>query len=121
MVFQKFKNDFRSFQKIGLLFVSTLVASEAMPVECEYRVTNDWGSGFTAEITVANDGSSAINGWEVQWQQNAGSSVISSWNANVSGSNPYTASNVDWNAVVSPGQSRSFGLQGNGGDSGATK
>lgn len=120
MVFQKFKNDFRSCQKIGLLFVSTLVASEAMSVECNYRVTNDWGSGFTAEVTVNNDSSSAINGWEVQWQQNTGSSVVSSWNANVSGSNPYTASNVAWNAVVSPGQSRSFGLQGNGGDSGAT-
>ena len=102
------------------LSTALLLSSNVFAIQCRYAVSNDWGSGFTADITVTNDGSSAINGWQVQWRQNGGSTVSSSWNANVSGSNPYTARNVDWNRTIAPGASQSFGVQGNGNDSTAT-
>ncbi|MDF3013562.1 MAG: carbohydrate esterase family 12 domain protein, partial [Cellvibrio sp.] len=104
---------------VGLLTAS-LLSTNALALQCSYAVSNDWGSGFTANITVTNDGTSAITGWQVQWRQNGGSTVTSSWNANVSGSNPYTARNVAWNGSVAPGTSQSFGVQGNGNDSTAT-
>lgn len=97
-----------------------LLASNAFALQCTYAVSNDWGSGFTANITVTNDSASTINGWQVQWQHNGGSTVTSSWNASVSGSNPYTARNVDWNRTIAPGASQSFGVQGNGDSSTAT-
>ncbi|HSC66261.1 MAG TPA: cellulose binding domain-containing protein, partial [Cellvibrio sp.] len=39
------------------------------------------------------------------------------WNANFSGTNPYSASNLNWNGSIAVGQSISFGIQGqkNGG------
>ncbi|HEX7762367.1 MAG TPA: cellulose binding domain-containing protein, partial [Cellvibrio sp.] len=119
MGFHKLKNIARPTRFVGaaaLLFA----AINAAAIECRYAVSNDWGSGFTADITVTNNTSTTINGWQVQWRQNGGSTVSSSWNAAVSGSNPYTARHVDWNRTIAPGASQTFGLQGNGEDSTAT-
>src|SRR5690606_17288249 len=84
---------------------------------CSYSVDNEWGSGFVASITVTNDTGAPINDWSVNWQY-AANSMASGWNANFSGSNPYTATSMAWNGSIAPGQSVSFGLQGekNGGD-----
>jgi cellulase/cellobiase CelA1 len=81
-------------------------------------ITNEWSDGFTGAIRISNDGSSAINGWSVSWNYTDGSRVTSSWNANVSGSNPYTATNISWNGAIQPGQTVEFGFQGTKGGSG---
>src|SRR5690606_3994411 len=39
--------------------------------------------------------------------------VTSSWNTNLSGSNPYTATNLGWNGTIQPGASAEFGFQVN--------
>ncbi len=81
---------------------------------CTYNVANSWNSGFVGEITISNTGTSAIDGWEVNWSYADGSSITNSWNVvfGGSGSGPYTASNVSWNQVIQPGQSVTFGFQG---------
>src|SRR5690554_5303067 len=83
---------------------------------CTYSIDNEWGSGFVASITITNDTSSPISNWSVNWQYNT-NRMSSGWNANFSGSNPYTATNMGWNGNIAPGQSVSFGVQGetNGG------
>ena len=80
---------------------------------CTYTVTNNWGSGFTGEIKVTNNTASTVNGWSVSWQE-SGASVTNSWNATLSGSNPYTAASLSWNSTLAPGASGSFGFQANG-------
>ncbi|ACE83841.1 cellulase family glycosylhydrolase [Cellvibrio japonicus] len=84
----------------------------AQTASCKYVVTNSWGSGATAAIEITNTGTSAINGWSVSWQY-TNNRVTNSWNATVSGSNPYSATNLGWNAGIQPGQTVSFGLQVN--------
>ena len=79
---------------------------------CSYVVTNDWGSGYTASIRIKNNGTSAINGWSVSWNYNDASRITNSWNANLSGSNPYTATGLSWNSIIQPGQAAEFGFQG---------
>ena len=32
-----------------------------------YSVTTDWGSGFTASLTITDNGSAGITGWTVTW------------------------------------------------------
>ena len=32
-----------------------------------YQVTNSWQGGFQAQVTVANPGTTAINGWRAGW------------------------------------------------------
>lgn len=80
--------------------------------QCSYVVTNEWNNGFTAAIRIKNNGTSTINGWNVNWRYNDGSKITSSWNAILNGTNPYSATNLSWNAAISPGQTVEFGVQG---------
>ncbi|WP_426102229.1 cellulose binding domain-containing protein [Massilia sp. TSP1-1-2] len=83
-----------------------------LPAQCSYIVTGQWGGGFTAAVRITNRGSAAIDGWHVNWSYADGSQVSGSWNAIVSGANPYRAGNQSYNRVIYPGQSVEFGLQG---------
>ncbi len=79
---------------------------------CSYVVTNDWGSGYTASIRIKNNGTSTINGWNVSWNYSDATRVTNSWNANFTGSNPYSANGLSWNSSIQPGQTVEFGFQG---------
>lgn len=102
----------------GLVGASAALAvlSHSAFAACTYSIDSEWPSGFVASITIKNDTSAPINGWSVNWQYSA-NRISGTWNANFSGSNPYTATNVGWNGSIAPGQSASFGFQGekNGG------
>lgn len=102
----------------SLLAAATLAFTLATPAQaaCQYVVTNQWNNGFTASVRVTNDTSSAVNGWSVNWQYSGDNRIVNSWNANFSGSNPYTASNLSWNGNLQPGQSAEFGFQGTKGN-----
>ncbi|MEN0038507.1 MAG: endo-1,4-beta-xylanase [Cellvibrio sp.] len=113
------KNPNRGLTKILLRSCCALGVSTGLAVfslnafaACTYTVDNEWGSGFVASITIKNDTSAAVNNWSVNWQY-ANNRITNSWNANFSGSNPYTATNVGWNGNIAAGQSISFGFQGN--------
>ena len=86
---------------------------------CEYQVTNQWNNGFTAAIKIKNLGTSTINNWSVNWQYASDNRITNSWNATLSGSNPYTATSLSWNANIQPNQTIEFGLQGNKGSASA--
>lgn len=97
---------------------SSASSSGAGPTgNCEYLVSNEWGNGFTGAIRITNNGTSTINGWSVDWSYSDGSTITNAWNADITGSNPYTASDIGWNGSIQPGQSVEFGFQGttNGG------
>jgi hypothetical protein len=75
--------------------------------------TNVWNSGFTANVTVTNTGSSAINGWALGFTLPNGQAITSSWNAALTGSSgAVTARNVSYNGGIAPGGNQSFGFQG---------
>jgi hypothetical protein len=80
------------------------------------RVTygaDSWGTGFTANVTVANTGSSALNGWTLGFTLPNGQSVTNAWNATISGTNgALTARNAAHNGSIPAGGSTSFGFQG---------
>ncbi len=97
----------------GILLLVILSASvTTAAADCTYTLDNEWGTGFVASITITNKQSSIIDNWQVGWRYSDGSSVVSSWNAKLSGSNPYQAKGVNWNSKIQPGNSVSFGLQG---------
>ncbi len=98
----------------GLVGVSAALAvsSHAAFAACTYTIESEWNTGFVANITIKNDTGAPINNWSVNWGY-SNNRISGSWNANFSGSNPYTASNVSWNGNIPVGQSVSFGFQGN--------
>jgi rhamnogalacturonan endolyase len=79
---------------------------------CSYVISNNWGAGFTGAIRITNNGSSAINGWTVNWTYSGSTRLSGTWNATVSGSNPYSATGLSWNSTIQPGQTVEFGFQG---------
>ena len=82
-------------------------------LSCSYVVSNSWGTGFTGVIRVSNTSTSAKVGWTASWQFAGSNRLTSFWNATVTGSNPYSATNLGWNGTVGAGQSVEFGFQGN--------
>jgi cellulase/cellobiase CelA1 len=85
--------------------------------KCQYVVSNEWNTGFSAAVRITNNGSNPINGWTVKWSYSDGTVLTNSWNATVTGSAPYTATNLSWNATIPAGQSVEIGIQGNKGSS----
>jgi hypothetical protein len=98
-------------RRCALLLASlSLCLSAASWADCNYTIINNWGSGFTGEIKVTNNTNQTVNGWSVSWKDSA--TITNAWNANLSGSNPYTATALSWNGTLAPNASASFGFQG---------
>jgi acetylxylan esterase len=81
------------------------------PCRVGYSV-NAWNTGLTATITIANTGSSAINGWSLAFTLPTGQSITSGWGATYSpASGQVTAKNVSYDGTLAPGASTSVGFQ----------
>jgi polyisoprenoid-binding protein YceI len=108
----------RYFYPLGLCFMATTSASNAYSA-CSYSVNSQWNGGFNATIKITNNGSSAINTWSVNWQYAGQDRVANAYNTNLTGSNPYTATNFGWNGTIQPNQTVEFGLNGSKGSAAA--
>jgi endoglucanase len=75
-------------------------------------VPNDWGSGFTANLTVTNRGP-AVNGWSVTWAFTGNQRITGFWQTQItqSGQN-VTAVNLDYNRSIATNAAVTFGFQG---------
>jgi len=93
---------------------ANLVIVPSAPGGCHVTYSpNNWTGGFTANVTIANNGSSAINGWTLTFTFPGDQKITSWWNAAVTQNGAsVTAKNVSYNATISPGSSQTFGFQG---------
>lgn len=104
------KNSLRLTAALGILLAAGY--SGAASAACSYNIDNEWNTGATGTIRITNSTGTATNGWAVSWQYTT-NRLSGSWNARVAGTNPYTATNYDWNGALPPGQSVTFGFQVN--------
>ncbi|NGO47124.1 glycoside hydrolase family 6 protein [Streptomyces ureilyticus] len=82
----------------------------AVPCTVDYKVQNQWDSGFTAAVTVTNH-TAAKSSWAVKWSYAGNQKITNGWNANLSQSgNAVTAANESYNGTLSTGSSLSFGF-----------
>lgn len=78
---------------------------------CKFKVLNEWASGANVEVSITNTTSIAVNNWSVNWVFTDGSTrVRNTWNARLTGDNPYVAQSSSWNSKVLPGRSVKFGM-----------
>ncbi|MEU8082298.1 cellulose binding domain-containing protein [Micromonospora sp. NPDC049101] len=79
------------------------------------RVTytvNAWGNGLTAAVSVANTGSTPVNGWALAFTLPGGQTITGGWNADYSpSSGAVTARNVSYNSTIAPSTSVDIGFQ----------
>ncbi|MFD4033803.1 cellulose binding domain-containing protein [Streptomyces sp. NPDC058637] len=75
--------------------------------------TNVWTGGFTADVTVANTGSTPVDSWKLSFTLPSGQRVTNAWSATVSGpSGAVTATGLAHSARIAAGASQTFGFQG---------
>lgn len=75
----------------------------------DYRVDNDWGSGFQATVTVTAH--APVDGWRVEWEFTDGQTVTQAWNARVTSSGgAVTALNPEWGGALEQGATAEFGF-----------
>lgn len=93
----------------------SIVQPVSPPTFCHVAYSpNQWGGGFTANVTINNTMSStAINNWTLTFIFPGDQKITNAWNATVSqtGEN-VSATNESYNATIPPGGSQSFGFQG---------
>ncbi|MEU6289226.1 glycoside hydrolase family 6 protein [Streptomyces sp. NPDC015140] len=90
---------------------SASAGAAAAACTVDYKVQNDWGSGFTAAVTVTNNGAATSN-WSLGWTYAGSQKVTGGWNAKVSQSGAaVTAANESYNGTLATGGSASFGFQ----------
>ena len=69
-----------------------------------YNVQTDWGSGFTAQLTVTNTGTSAITGWTVTYSYAGNQTLQSGWSGNWTQSGKaVTVTNASYNGSLAAG------------------
>ena len=96
---------------VGLLFAQG--ANAAGTAVCKYELNNVWWGGGTANVSITNQGTETLHGWQVSWTYSDGSYVAgSAWNGVVTGSAPtFTGSDGGgWNKDIAPGGTASFGF-----------
>ncbi|MET9759221.1 glycoside hydrolase family 6 protein [Streptomyces sp. NPDC006372] len=88
------------------------VGTAAVPCTVDYKIQNQWSTGFTAAVTITNN-SAAKSSWALKWSYAGDQKVTSGWNAKIGQSGAtVTAANESYNAQLATGGSVSFGFQG---------
>ncbi|MBW8806470.1 MAG: cellulose binding domain-containing protein [Catenulisporales bacterium] len=78
-----------------------------------YDRTSEWPGGFTANVTIINNGTMPINGWTLAFSYPGDQKITNDWSALITQTGAaVSAKNVDYNAVIPPGGSVQFGFQG---------
>jgi acetylxylan esterase len=78
-----------------------------------YTTSSQWTGGFVAGVTIANTGTTAINGWTLRFTFPGDQKITNAWNATATQSGEaVTAVNASYDAAISPGGSISIGIQG---------
>jgi hypothetical protein len=72
---------------------------------CAVKYTlNDWGGGFTADITVTNTGATTINGWTLAWSFSGNQLITNLWNGIVTqNGQQVSVRNADYNPTIAGG------------------
>jgi endoglucanase len=86
---------------------SATAASAATGCSAAYSVATQWSTGFTAGLTITNNGTTAITGWTVTYSYTGNQTLQQTgWSGTWSQSGQdVTVTNLSWNGSVAPGSS----------------
>ena len=78
-----------------------------------YTKNSEWPGGFTAQVVIANTGTTTINGWSLTFTFPGDQKITSNFNGGFTqtGQNA-TLTNAPYNAAIQPGTSITDGFQG---------
>lgn len=83
---------------------------EPTTAQCEYVLRSEWNTGYTSALKITNVSPQAINSWTVSMRFEDEASISNIWNADLSGSNPYQATNKSYNGTIAANSTIEFGF-----------
>ncbi|MCD0444123.1 cellulose-binding domain-containing protein [Glycomyces sp. A-F 0318] len=91
--------------------VAAVPASAAVCDAVQYSITSQWGTGHNAAVSI-KAGSEPIDGWTVEFDLPAGSTVQNAWNVEYTQSGQrFRGEDAGWNAQIGAGQTKEvFGM-----------
>ncbi|WP_369386289.1 glycoside hydrolase family 6 protein [Streptomyces sp. CG1] len=96
----------------ALLAAPAGAATSSIPCSVDYKVQNQWDTGFTAAVTITNN-AAAKSSWSLKWSYAGNQQVTSGWNAQITQSGAaVTVANESYNNTLASGGSVSFGFNG---------
>ncbi|WP_426513664.1 cellulose binding domain-containing protein [Dactylosporangium sp. McL0621] len=80
-----------------------------------YRAVNAWPGGFQGEVVIANNGSTALNGWTVRLTLTGDQAISSLWGGvNTASTGNITVRNANYNGTVGANATTTFGFVATG-------
>jgi cellulase/cellobiase CelA1 len=94
----------------GAVFAGAAPARAATGgVTCTYKIINQWATGFTVDLAMANAGP-PVAGWTARWTFGEPTTVAGVWAASITQQGDRaTATNASWNGTIGTGQVVTFG------------
>ncbi len=79
-------------------------------LQVKFAVSNDWGSGFTANVTLTNTGTTVINGWALSFDLPV--TITNHWSSSITSHSgkTYSFGPLSWNGRIAPRGSVNFGF-----------
>ena len=76
-----------------------------------YSIINDWGGGAMVNVTITNNGTTAINGWTLVWTFPGNQKISNLWNgAYTQSGTSVSVTNLNYNNEIAAGKSINFGF-----------
>ena len=87
-----------------------------MSFAVDFALANDWGTGFTANMSIANNDTSNLNGWRLEFD--APFEITNIWGGEIVShqGTHYIVRNLSHNSTIAVGTSVSFGFNGSPGN-----
>ncbi|SCL18189.1 chitinase family 18 [Micromonospora pallida] len=84
-------------------------------VTTSFTRVQDWGTGHETRVTITNGSDATVSTWRIEFDLPAGTSIGSSWDADVTRSGDhYVAVKKSWAGGIAPGGTFSWGYNGTG-------
>jgi hypothetical protein len=81
------------------------------PLNIKYHTVSSWGTGYSGQYTITNEGTTTVSGWTLAFTLPAGTSLSSLWNGSYQhAGGQVLVTSESWDATISPGSSVSVGF-----------
>jgi Cellulose binding domain len=95
----------------GALSVRT-DADSAAPLAAGYQAGTSWGTGYSGQYTISNDGTAPVTGWTLSFTLPTGTTLTSLWDGSYTDSaGQVTVTNDGWDATLAPGGTATVGFE----------
>jgi cellulase/cellobiase CelA1 len=108
----------QSIQQSGYMAWANPAVNFALkPFSCAvtYNIPSDWGTGFTADVTITNTSAAVFNGWTLTWTFPGNQTITTLWSGTYTQSGAaVSVTNVSSNATIAAnGGTVNFGFNAN--------